>query len=135
MKTKISKRAAQLLEMTTPDQTCLRALLVFAAQNPGFEWCNYATSDWKASRRAYLGDSRPVAKQLRTIRSLGWRFPSLDNATMKKASGQTYSGRLQFKEDDRGVSVDYCTGQYWPTEYRQASLAVIKEAIRIASNS
>lgn len=62
---KLSKRASELIEATKPEQRYLRALLVFAAQNPGCEWCNYSTGDWKRSRAAYLGDSRPVQKQLR----------------------------------------------------------------------
>ena len=130
MKAKISQRAQALLNYTTPEQTCLRALLIFAAQNPGFEWGNYATGDYKASKAAYLGDSRPVQKQLRDIRKLAWRFRSLSNEVLKAVAPHTYSGRLSFIERDGFVGVDYTTGQYWPTEYRQASLAVINAAIR-----
>jgi hypothetical protein len=28
-----------------------------------------------------------------------------------------------------GFAVDYCTGQYWPTEYRKAACAVLSQAI------
>ena len=129
---KLSKRASELIEATKPEQRHLRALLVFAAQNPGFEWCNYASGDWKRSRAAYLGDSRPVQRQLREIRKLKWRFASLPDSAIQEAAKRAYSGRLGFRYSDKGVTVDYCTGQYWPTEYRQASLAVLREAIRMS---
>ena len=130
-KMKLSKRASELIEATKPEQRHLRALLVFAAQNPGFEWCNYSTGDWKRSRAAYLGDSRPVQRQLREIRKLKWRFPGLCDTWVEQAARSTFSGRLSFRYSDKGVAVDYCTGQYWPTEYRKAALAVLKEAIRL----
>jgi len=129
---KTSKRASELIEATNPTQRHLRALLVFAAQNPGFEWCNYATSDYKASLASYRGDSRPVAKQLSDIRKLKWRFAGIDDDCVKLAAGRAFSGRLSFAERDGAVAVDYCTGQYWPVEYRKASLAVLKEAIRLS---
>ena len=128
---KTSKRAQALLEATRPEQHCLRALLVFAAQNPGFEWGNYSTGDWKRSRAAYLGDSRPVAKQLRDIRGLKWRFSELTDEVLREVAPHTYCGRLSFVERDGGTAVDYCTGQYWPTEYRQASLAVIRAGLAL----
>ena len=129
---KLSKRASELIESTKPEQRCLRALLVFAAQNPGFEWCNYSSGDWKRSRAAYLGDSRPVQRQLREIRALKWRFAGIPDSAIQEASRRAFSGRLSFRESDKGVAVDYCTGQYWPTEYRKAALAVLKEAIRLS---
>lgn len=131
MKTKLSQRAQQLIARTTSDQTYLRALLVFAAQNPGFESGNYD------SAASYNGDARPVQKQLREIRDLAWRYPSLSNEVLKEAS-RAFSGRLQFVEREEkfhesgcagGVAVDYTTGQYWPTEYRLAALTVIKTAL------
>ena len=128
---KTSKRAQALLEATKPEQHCLRAILVFAAQNPGFEWGNYSSGDYKASLASYRGDARPVAKQLRDIRNLKWRFDCLTDAILKEVAPQTYSGRLSFIENAKGCAVDYCTGQYWPTEYRQASLAVIKAGLRL----
>lgn len=32
-----------------------------------------------------------------------------------------------------GVKLDYCTGQYWPTEYRKAAAAVLAGALRYAA--
>lgn len=134
MKTTISKRAQELINYTRPQQTCLRALLIFAAQNPGFEWGNYETSNYKESLAAYRGDARPVAKQMKEIRSLAWRFESLTNEVLEAVAPQTFSGRLQFifDRETKGVSVDYTTGQYWPTEYRLAALQMIKAALREA---
>lgn len=135
MKTQLSKRANDLIARTNSTQTCLRALLIFAAQNPGFEWANYSTGDYKRSLAAYRGDSRPVARQLKAIRDLSWRFPALSNDVLREASRRAFSGRLSFMDRDGSVGVDYCTGQYWPTEYRKAALAVIREALELVDRA
>ena len=46
-----------------------------------------------------------------------------------KAGFRAFSGRLQLKQDERGYYLDYCTGQYWPTEYRAAAAAVLASAL------
>ena len=125
---KTSKRASELLAATSPDQTCLRNLLVFAAQNPGFEWGNYWSGDRARSLAAYNGDARPVTRQLREIKAMRWQFAGLTDEMMRQAASLAYSGRLSFRDDG---AVEYCTGQYWPTEYRKASLAVLKRAVEI----
>jgi hypothetical protein len=33
------------------------------------------------------------------------------------------------ERDNGAVAIDYCTGQYWPTEYRKATCAVLSQAI------
>ena len=127
---KTTKRASELLARTNPEQTYLRALLVFAAQNPGFEWGNYATSNRAESLAAYRSDSRPVSNQLRGIRALAWRFSDLTNEALRAAARTNFSGRVVFIEKDGAVGVDYTTGQYFATEYRLAALTVIKAALR-----
>lgn len=37
---------------------------------------------------------------------------------------RAFSGRLSIVERDGKVALDYCTGQYFPTEYRAAACAV-----------
>ena len=47
-----------------------------------------------------------------------------------EASKRAYSGRLTITASDDGkVLIDYCTGQYFPTEYRKAACAVLSQAI------
>ena len=37
-----------------------------------------------------------------------------------------FSGRLEITErSDGAIKIDYCTGQYFPTEYRKAACAVL----------
>ncbi len=132
MKTKISNRAANAIARADSKSGALRALLVFAAQNPGFEWANYATGNWAESARAHRGDSRPVSRQWSKIMSLLWACRDLSDADLIAASNRAFSGRLQFVEKNGAWSVDYCAGQYWPTEYRLASVTVLEAAIKIS---
>lgn len=46
-----------------------------------------------------------------------------------EASRSAYSGRLQFVERGGKVGVDYTTGQYFPTEYRNAACAVLASVL------
>jgi hypothetical protein len=43
------------------------------------------------------------------------------------AAQGAYSGRLTI--DPNTGSISYCTGQYWPTEYRRAVCAVLASAV------
>ena len=45
------------------------------------------------------------------------------------ASERAFSGRLSIVENDGKVTIDYCTGQYWPTEYRAVVCAVLASAL------
>jgi hypothetical protein len=132
MKTKISNRAAKALSRTNSKSIALRALILFAAQNPGFEWANYATGNWAESARAYRGDSRPVSRQWQKILALLWATDAVTDEDMVAASERAFSGRLSFVRRGDGWGVGYCAGQYWPTEYRAASGAVLETAVRIA---
>jgi hypothetical protein len=42
-----------------------------------------------------------------------------------------FCGRLQITAADKPgeYRLDYCTGQYWPTEYRKAAAAVLAQAL------
>lgn len=122
---KLSQRAQQLIARTESNQTALRAVLIFAAQNPGFEWANYG------NLAGYRSDARPVQKQFAKIKDLSWRFKSLDNDSMIEAAQSAFSGRLEIKPFGDGHSVEYTAGQYFPTEYRAAALAVITRALEI----
>lgn len=42
---------------------------------------------------------------------------------------RAFSGRLELKRNEKGLYLDYCTGQYWPTEYRAAACAVLASAL------
>lgn len=113
----------------------------FIRQRPGLEYGNYS-SGWndKEGRKAYFAECRSIARDLREARTLlaavGWR-ESIDAKALKEAF-RAYSGRLTVTvramttKDGSPLWVaglEYCTGQYWPTEYRKAVCAVLASAL------
>ena len=107
----------------------LEALAAFARQRPGLEAGDYI-SGWRDTegRRAYRQESRAITRDLHDFRALfaavRWR-DSITADNLRDGFG-AFSGRLQLEERDNGsVALDYCTGQYFPTEYRKAACAVL----------
>ena len=100
----------------------ISALYKFAAQRPGLEFGNYGDVS------AYRAEMRSITKDLHHARALlsylGYH-PSIGSDALKHALQHAYSGRLSWN----GKSLDYCTGQYFPTEYRRAVCAVIASAL------
>lgn len=89
------------------------AVLFYAAKNPG------------------LGDVRAALRECYLL--------EVGDDDVIEASKRAFSGRLTLVrsrahdgESDH-YTIDYCTGQYWPTEYRAACAAVLHEAARLAS--
>lgn len=117
--------------ITANKQTLCNALYAFIAQRSGIEFANYQSGDWKSTRECFMGDYRPILKHGRHARAL-LRYVELSSITAEQLVDATraYSGRLQFiQRDDGKVAVDYTTGQYFPTEYRNAACAVLARAI------
>lgn len=106
----------------------LAALERWIAQRPGLEWQNYSTSDYAASRAAYMADKRAIERQGRDARQLlqaiRWRH-SIGSAQLRYALENSFAGRLTWN----GTTLDYVTGQYWPMEYRAAACAVLAGAL------
>lgn len=90
-------------------------------QKPGLDPYNYS------SRSQMNGEYRRIAQQKdRALQALDlfWDLPYSEEY-MHEAM-RSFSGRLQF--DDKG-ELTYCTGQYWPTEYRLAAAVVLESYI------
>ncbi len=112
---------------STPNAEARKAALFAAlhkwvSQRPGLEFCNYG--DWTA----YRAEMRSITKDLHHARELlrvaQWALTADD--IIKAAT----SGRLTIKEPAPGVfTLDYCTGQYWCTEYRPAVSRVLASAL------
>lgn len=114
-------------------QNLLEAIATFAAQRPGLEPRNYI-SDWRDSegRANYRRESRRITRDLHHARALlGYvaRRDSITAADLTEAARRAYSGRLEIKQTPEGYRIDYCTGQYFPTEYRRAVSVVLSSAI------
>jgi len=112
-------------------ETIIKAMRAFIAQRSGIEWANYSSGDYKASREAFMGDYRPILRAGRDARVLLAAVSGRDGITAETILKATraYCGRLQLVQRGDSVGVDYCTGQYFPTEYRNAACAVLATAL------
>lgn len=108
-------------------QAITGALYTFIGQRPGLEFGNYGdVPNYRAEVRA-IGRDLTQARQL--LRYVELRA-SITADDIIEASKSAYSGRLTIIErDDGAVAIDYCPGQYFPTEYRKAVCAVLSSAI------
>ena len=106
----------------------LETLHAFTRQRPGLEYCNYGDPT------AYRSEMRSITKDRHHAEALLSYVAPRDSITAEmilEASRQSFSGRLTITPSDDGekFSIDYCTGQYLPTEYRRAACAVLASAV------
>lgn len=104
----------------------LESLRKFINQRPGLEFGNYG--DWSA----YRAELRTITRDRSDAFDLMTAVASQDSITAEdilSACQSAYSGRLSITDKDGVAHIDYCTGQYWPTEYRRAVCAVLAQAL------
>ena len=113
--------------MDTRKETLIAALRKFIAQRPGLEFVNYGdVSAYRSEMRSITKDRHHAEAMLSSV---AWR-DSITADTILEASKHAFSGRLTITEPTPGRFVlDYCTGQYWPTEYRRAVCSVLSSAL------
>lgn len=105
---------------TTERQRILDALYTFIHQRPGLDYGNYGDP------ASYRAEVRSIGRDLREARYLlGAVERSGITAEALQEAFHAFSGRLTWD----GQTLDYCTGQYWPTEYRKAVAAVCASAL------
>ncbi len=117
-------------------QAIIDALSTWIRQRPGLEFANYGDIT------SYRAECRNIARDKRDAETLLAAVKWCDGITwhdIVKASESAYSGRLKieatpnYRDDASGpflkLRIDYCTGQYWPTEYRRAVCAVLASAL------
>lgn len=98
----------------------LDALWAWIRQRPGLDFRDYGeVSSYRAELRSITQDLHDARTLLRAI-----ELSSMTADTLK-GGFRAYSGRLEWK----GGKVEYCTGQYWPTEYRRVVCAVAASAL------
>ena len=104
----------------------LDAFTKFVRQRPGLEYGNYG------DLRSYRAESRSISRDLQhateLIAQVGLRDSLSADAIIAACRG-AYSGRLEITETVDGIRIDYCTGQYFSTEYRRAVCAVLAAAL------
>lgn len=108
------------------------ALAAFIRSRPGFEYANYGSaSSYNADVRRAARQKRDAEKMLEAVR---WR-DSITGADLIEAAR---GGRLTIEVNPAGtvggimrpvVRIDYCTGQYYPTEYRAGVCRVLASAL------
>lgn len=104
----------------------LSVLRAFINSRPGLDPRNYGdVSTYRAESRAITKDRDHALTLLQYV-----TWTSIDAAALRAAFRDAYSGRLSIGTDAKGrMCLDYCTGQYYPTEYRRAACAVLASAI------
>lgn len=113
--------------MDTRKETLIACLRKFIAQRPGLEFGNYGdVSAYRSEMRSITKDRHHAETMLASV---AWR-DSITADSILEASKHAFSGRLTITEPTPGRFVlDYCTGQYWPTEYRRAVCSVLSSAL------
>lgn len=108
-------------------QNILSALSYFVKSRPGLEFANYGdVSAYRAELRGITKD-RHHAEEL--LAAVGWR-ESIDADALMRAANSAFSGRLKITPTETGgARIEYCAGQYYPTEYRRAVCAVLSSAL------
>jgi hypothetical protein len=101
---------------------CLQLLAKFIRQRPGLEYANYGDV------KAYRAELRSITADMHAAERL-LNFAAIYSGVREYVARELQgSGRLQY--DAKRRALDYCTGQYWPTEYRAAAARVLSNAIR-----
>ena len=103
--------------------TIVAALDAWIRQRPGLDYGNYG--DWSA----YRSEMRSIGKDLQHARAMLNYVAWHDSITAEMILSAAQSGRLSIKVEGDKVRVDYCTGQYWPTEYRPAVCRLLSTVI------
>lgn len=122
---RLSYKTTKQKENTMKKENIIAALRAFAGQRPGLDYANYGDPS------SYRSESRRITRQLNDFRHLA-RTVELSGITAEELEASAklaYSGRLSLVERGDKIAVDYCTGQYWPTEYRAAACAVLANAL------
>lgn len=103
-------------------------LRTFIAQRSGLDWRNYASdwvSDWRGMA-AFHSDRNRILQHGRDARAL-LAFVERSSMPVEFIMRELETGRLTF-DSVRG-ELDYCAGQYFPTEYRAAVCRTLSSAI------
>lgn len=100
----------------------IEKLTKFVNQRPGLDFCNYGDGSAYRSEMAEITRDRTDFFEL-----LSFAFRRIDNLNEQLTAYLSKdSGRLTLNKDGQ---LEYCTGQYFPTEYRPAANRVLANLI------
>jgi hypothetical protein len=111
----------------------IKMLACYAAKNPGLDFRDYCR-DWQdiEGRKTYLREARDITNDLRRVRAAifaAYYAGVTDNDLIECSKGE----RLTIERTPGGFDLDYCVGQYWPTEYRGAVARLLHRATQKAA--
>lgn len=101
----------------------IAALHAFIRQRPGLEYGNYGDA------AAYRAEMRGITRDLNHARLLLRHVELSHGITGRDMLRTAAHSRLTIRNADSGVTVDYITGQYFPTEYRRAVARLCAELL------
>jgi len=106
-------------------QDITAALRRFTNSRPGLEFGNYGdVSAYRSELRSITKDRQQALTLIAAVESAGITAEEL------LAAFSAYAGRLSVVPSAKyGAELEYCTGQYYPTEYRRAVCAVCSQAL------
>jgi len=104
----------------------LVALRAWINMRPGLQYCDYGDpASYRAEQRGIARDKDDAKRLLSVV-----EYSDITADDLREAFPRAFCGRLTWREDGAGGgSLDYCCGQYWPTEYPKAAAAVLARAI------
>lgn len=102
-------------------KTTVEKLQKFVSQRAGLDYANYG------DLRSFRAEQREITKDLHDFRELlSLAFVRMDNLNERLTEYlEKSSGRLTLKDG----KLEYCTGQYFPVEYRPAANRVLANLI------
>lgn len=112
--------------MDTKKQAICHALRLFINSRSGMDWRDYGDArSYRSEQRSIIKDRAQALTLLRAVEARD----SISGDALHAAFRDAYSGRLSCDYADGRASLSYCTGQYYPTEYRRAACAVLASAL------
>lgn len=114
--------------MNITKQEIISLLNAWIRQRSGMDWRDYG--DGREGLAAYRSEARRITQQGRDARML-LREVELSSITAEDLikAFSAYCGRLELTETEKGYRLEYCTGQYFPTEYRAVVCAILSRAL------
>lgn len=105
-------------------QSIIDTLNKWINQRPGLEFGNYGGVS------SYRAELRSIGKDLQHARAMVNYVAWHDSITAEMIlSAADNGGRLSLTTDGDKVTINYVTGQYWPTEYRRAVCSLMSSVI------
>ena len=101
----------------------LAALRKFIGQRPGLDFANYGDA------ASYRAECRSITRDLNHAKTLLRKVEMASGISGLNLIEATRGSRVKIVETLTGHKVEYCTGQYFPTEYRRAVAALCANAL------